>query len=96
MCGSTCGTSRLSLEDTRRLLVRFNLLLRCALTLNKHLKFENEYKLSEVKSFPANMLNLAPQRLKDVVEMDMQPMSLAVYTLVERFDIEPFSDFSAK
>jgi hypothetical protein len=33
-----------------------------------------------VKSFPANMLNLAPQRLKDVVEMDMQPMSLAVYT----------------
>jgi sugar lactone lactonase YvrE len=33
----------------------------------------------KVKSFPANMLNLAPQKLKDVVVDVMQPMSLAVY-----------------
>jgi sugar lactone lactonase YvrE len=32
----------------------------------------------KVKSFPSNMLNLAPQKLKDVVEV-YQPMSLAVY-----------------
>jgi sugar lactone lactonase YvrE len=32
----------------------------------------------KVKSFPANMLNLAPQKLKDVASV-FQPMSLAVY-----------------
>lgn len=33
----------------------------------------------KVKSFPANMLNLAPQKLKDVVVDVLQPMSLAVF-----------------
>jgi sugar lactone lactonase YvrE len=33
----------------------------------------------KVKSFPANMLDLAPQRLKDVVDVTGQPMSLAVF-----------------